>query len=168
MLTLQAPSFNLNKHNQLCVRDPQDQDPNDFLVVFYKGSRCNLCYNLLPGFAQAKNLVQGCTFATVDLSDPHNMKVRRLALESTTPLNTIPQIIMYFRDIPISEYHLRHLNNFTADLKNWIITVAGEVQSQVNNNDLVFSEEDNTTCIGDRCELSIPTSKPTIKRYKKL
>ena len=174
MLSLEASNYSLNKYNQLCVRS-QDNTRSDFVVVFYKGSRCNLCYNLLPGFSQVKNMIEGCTFATMDLTDPHNMSLRRLALRSTTPLNEVPQIILYFKDIPVSEYHLINqmvnlpsLNSFINDLKNWIITVAGEIHNKVENNDLIFSEEGNTTCIGDRCELSIPASKPTLKRYKKL
>lgn len=173
MITLEASNYNLNKYNQLCVRS--QGTPSDFIVVLYKGSRCNLCYNLLPGFNQVKNMVEGCTFATTDLTDPHNMSLRRLALRSTTPLNKVPQIILYFKDIPISEYQLVNrmatlpsLTSFIEDLKNWIITVASEIHNKVENNDLVFSEEGNTACIGDRCELSIPTSKPTLKRYKKV
>ncbi len=175
MLTLDSSNYNLNKYNQLCVRSNGDAHrvPLDFVVVFYKGSRCNLCYNLLPGFSQVKNMIEGCTFATVDLTDPRNMSLRRLALRSTTPLNNVPQIILYFKDIPVSEYQLVNqmtnlpdLGSFIEDLKNWIITVASDIHNKVENNDLVLSED--ATCIGDRCELSIPASKPIPKRYKKL
>jgi len=170
MLSLGASNYSLNKYNQLCVR-VQYNTRSDFVAVFYKGSRCALCHNLLPGFSQVKNMIEGCTFATMDLTDPHNMSLRHLALRSTTPLNEVPQIILYFKDIPVSEYklvNLPSLNSFIKDLKDWIITVAGEIHNKVENNDLVFSEEGNTSCIGDRCELSIPASKPSPKRYKKL
>jgi hypothetical protein len=172
MLAFEASNYNLNKNNQLCVRSPDNR--SDFVVVFYKGSRCNLCYNLLPGFSQVQNKVRGCTFATVDLTDPDNVSLRHMALRSTTPLNKVPQIILYFKDIPVSEYQLAgrmanlpNLNSFMEDLKSWVINVASEIHNKVKNNDLVFTEEGDT-CIGDRCELSIPSSKPTPKRYKKL
>lgn len=164
-MLLQPSNYNLNKHNQLCVRV---NTPSDFVVVFYKGSYCNLCHNMLPGFIQVSSMVQGCTFATTDLTDPQNMPLRRLALESTTPLNEVPQIILYFKDLPMSAYKFANQQNFVEDLKKWIIDVAKEVQFKVKNDDIVFSEEDKSACIGERCVLSIPSSKPVAKRYQKL
>ena len=164
MLTLQASNFDLNQHQQLCVKASPSLD---FLVVFFKGAHCNLCYNLLPGFQTAQRLVKGCTFATFDLTDPENMRVRHLALRSTTPLNIVPQIILFFKETPISEYpltaraeKLQSLERFVADLRDWILEQAAQVKTKVQNEELVV--------VDDRCEFATLNSKPTSMRYKKL
>ena len=105
--------------NLLCI----NQDGLS-LVLFYS-TKCDHCHNLIPIFKQLPNIVSGCNFAMINVTN--NKQVVQMSKNTVAPLTYVPYIVLYVNGKPFMRYDGPHDIN---ELQRFVIEVSKKVASQ--------------------------------------
>ncbi len=87
------------------------------LVLFYS-KECQYCDKLLRQYKQLPNLIKGCKFGLLNIN--HNKKVVELSQQTISPINYVPDIILYVNGLPYIRYEgpseKEMIKNFVIDI----------------------------------------------------
>lgn len=87
------------------------------LVLFYS-KECQYCDKLLKEYKQLPNLIKGCKFGLLHIN--HNKKVVEMSQQTISPINYVPDIILYLNGLPYIRYEgpseKEMIKNFVVDI----------------------------------------------------
>ena len=91
--------------------------PSISLVLFYS-KQCNSCNDTIPIFQRLPQLVYGCQFSLLNVSN--NMGVVAMSNKTSVPLTHVPFIILYVNGKPFMKYNgpktLKDIANFVNEV----------------------------------------------------
>jgi hypothetical protein len=94
------------------------------LILFYS-TQCKYCAISLPVFKSLPGTLNGCQFGIVNISN--SKEVVNMSRKSTSPLQYVPFIILYFDGKPIMSYDGAHDGN---EIRKFIITISKDLQQK--------------------------------------
>lgn len=121
MLFLQPQDYYINANGQMCT------SLKGFSMVFYTSDKCNICKRLKPQFNQLSKIIQGCTFAYMDVAQ-ENMKIRKMAAQAGTPIDHVPIFVLFLDGVPTALFNLNEkTQSFGEDLRQWLIKTTTDI-----------------------------------------
>ena len=94
------------------------------LVLFYS-TKCDHCHSLIPIFKQLPNIVSGCKFCMINVTN--NKQVVQMSKNTVAPLTYVPYIVLYVNGKPFMRYDGPH---DIKELQRFVIEVSKKVSSQ--------------------------------------
>jgi thioredoxin-like negative regulator of GroEL len=105
------------------------------LILFYS-TQCKFCATSLPIFKTLPGTLTGCQFGIVNISI--SKELVGMSRQSTSPLQYVPFIILYFEGKPIMSYDGPHDIN---EIRKFVITVTKDLQQK----QLFMAKQTNAT-----------------------
>jgi len=100
---------------------------NDMSIVLFYSPNCKFSQVAFPIIKNMNNILRGCTYAALNVE--LNMQLVQTSKNTTTPIEYVPLILLYFNGVPIFKFN----NTITVDnLKQFIIEV-NNIKNQTQN-----------------------------------
>jgi hypothetical protein len=104
-------------------------------LVLYFAQNCQFSQHAYNIFQQLPRYLNGCQFGIMNLSKKQNIQVAHASMSSTTPIQQVPTIILYYNGSPV-QYYTDQLDpgmigQFVMDM--WTIIQENTVKSNGRN-----------------------------------
>ena len=103
-------------------------DIKGFAFILFYSTQCVYCQNLIPIFKCLPDLVVGCHFGMINVSN--NRAVIEKARDSITPITYVPYMILYINGKPFMRYDGPNEEN---SIRQFIMEVSQKIQDSNNN-----------------------------------
>jgi thiol-disulfide isomerase/thioredoxin len=134
LLFLSSDDFSVFRDNQ-SEKNLLCHDISGFSLVLFYSNHCEYCGYLIPIFKTLPNILKGCHFAMINVSQ--NQQIIQMSNYTITPLEYVPYIILYIDGKPYMRYDgAPDLN----DIRSFIIEISNSFQNKFNRQD---RHEDN-------------------------